>query len=226
MTFSESALQLCFASRYRVSAAYKDAQITRQTGPRTHWRRLPRRARRPRHEKRREIPCANDSSFCSPSRLGWPRIVRAGQSNGAQAAFGGDAPKPGTMQEWPRWNSAGQPRASPKHAGAADNYNISCGQSIKAYPIYAPDREADGDDAAVSRSQRRTQPEITEQQVGRVVDDAWRNMTNVLLNPRRAFGFRCLIERQKGRRDRRKLICPDTALFEYILDDGHGEKCI
>ena len=50
------------------------------------------------------------------------------------------------------------------------------------------------DQAAVPRSQARSQPEIPEQDVGRVLDEARRDLAELLSNARRPLPLRSLVE--------------------------------
>ena len=57
------------------------------------------------------------------------------------------------------------------------------------------DQRAHGNQAAVARSQRRPEPEIPEQHVGRVLHKAWRDLSKLLSDARGPLLLRRLVER-------------------------------
>ena len=58
---------------------------------------------------------------------------------------------------------------------------------------------ADRNQTAIARREVRTQPQIAEQNVGRVLHDSGRDRAELLLDARRASRFGRLVERQERR---------------------------
>jgi len=59
------------------------------------------------------------------------------------------------------------------------------------------DQRADGDQAAIAGRQVGTQPQVTEQDLGRVLHDARHRRAELLADAGRAIGLRGLVEQQK-----------------------------
>src|SRR3954465_5968626 len=76
---------------------------------------------------------------------------------------------------------------------------------------------ADGDQAAVPRREFRPQPEISKQDIRRVLDKTGGDLSELLPDARRALRLRCLVERKLRPGSRRELICPDIAVLEHVL---------
>src|SRR6516164_9416956 len=89
------------------------------------------------------------------------------------------------------------------------------------------DESAHGDEAPVPRSQARSQPEIPEEHVGRVLDEAWRDLAELLSDTRGPLLLRSLVERKLRSRRRWELIGPDIAALEDVpcsRDCIHGVR--
>jgi hypothetical protein len=82
------------------------------------------------------------------------------------------------------------------------------------------DQSADRDQTAVARRQVWTQPQVAEQNVGRVLHDAGEHCAELIADALRAISLGGLVERQQRGRGRRKLVRPDIALGEYVLGDS------
>ena len=86
---------------------------------------------------------------------------------------------------------------------------------------------ADSHQAAVARRQGRTQPEVAEQEVRRVLHDSRRHFTEVLAYARGPLRLGGLVERKMRPRCRRELVASDGAPGKHLLRDrgrGHGVR--
>jgi hypothetical protein len=99
------------------------------------------------------------------------------------------------------------------------------GQSIVHRPVQvvgdlrdlpSRDESAHCDQAAVTRCKRRSQPEIAEEHVGRVLDEARRDLPELVSDPRRPLLLCGLVERKLRSRGGRKLIGSDIAALEHV----------
>ena len=68
------------------------------------------------------------------------------------------------------------------------------------------DQRADGDETAVPRREIGPQPQVAEQHVGRVLNDAREDRAELLADALCAIGLGGLVERQQRGRRRRKLV--------------------
>jgi hypothetical protein len=73
------------------------------------------------------------------------------------------------------------------------------------------DERADRDEAPVARREVGTQPQVAEQNVGGVLDNARRHLAELLADARGAIRLGRLVQRQKRRRGRGELIGADAA---------------
>src|SRR3954470_5205815 len=78
-------------------------------------------------------------------------------------------------------------------------------------------QRAHGHQAAVARSQRRPEPEIAEQHVGRILDKARRDLPELLSDARCPLLLRRFVERQLRSHRGRELIGADVAALEDLL---------
>ena len=78
------------------------------------------------------------------------------------------------------------------------------------------DESAHGDEAPVPRRKARSQPEIPEEHIGRVLDKTRRDLAELLSDTRCPLRLRSLVERKLGSRGWRKLIGPDLAALEDV----------
>jgi len=79
---------------------------------------------------------------------------------------------------------------------------------------------ADSDETPISRRKVRTQPQLAEQNVGRVLHDARSDGTELLFHSRGTFRLRVFVKRKRHRRSGRKLIGPNLTIGKYIFRDG------
>src|SRR6516225_7184692 len=70
------------------------------------------------------------------------------------------------------------------------------------------DESAHGDEAPVARRKARSQPEIPEEHVCRVLDEAWRDLAELLSDTRCPLLLRSLVERKLRSGGRREPIGP------------------
>src|SRR6516165_12746343 len=78
------------------------------------------------------------------------------------------------------------------------------------------DESAHGDEAPVASRKARSQPEIPEEHVSRVLDEAWRDLAELLSDTRCPLLLRSLVERKLRSRGRWELIGPDLAALEDV----------
>src|ERR1700716_4184329 len=84
------------------------------------------------------------------------------------------------------------------------------------------DEGADGDEPPIARREPRSQPEIAEQHVRRVLDEAGRDLAKLLADTRRPLRLCRLVEGKLGTGCGRKLVGADVAALEHVLGRGDG----
>src|SRR5882757_9883436 len=84
------------------------------------------------------------------------------------------------------------------------------------------DERADGHETPVARREPRSQPEIAEQHIRRVLDEAGRDLAKLLADTRRPLRLRRLVEEKLRTGSRRKLVGADVAGLEHVLRRGDG----
>ena len=79
------------------------------------------------------------------------------------------------------------------------------------------DQSTDRHEAAIARRQVRTQPQITEEDVGRILNESEGYRAELGLHAMRTLGFRRFVKRQEFRRCWRDHVGPDPARAKTSL---------
>ena len=82
------------------------------------------------------------------------------------------------------------------------------------------DKSAHGDEIPVAWCEPGPQPEIAEENIGRILNEARRDLPELLSDTRRPLFLRRLVERKLRSGGRREFIAPDLRLLKTSLAAG------
>jgi len=88
------------------------------------------------------------------------------------------------------------------------------------------DQRTDRDEAAIARRKSGAEPQVTKQNLRRVLYYARKFRSELLADPLSTIRFSGFVERQKVRRSSGKLVRRDLALGKHILGDGDRDMAL